>query len=146
MSRKDCKNSDTVVSKPSCATTCLAPSTNIAHGGRPAPWREGLAWRALRVAKHHTLVDRCFQNGRQCHPFGQRQADGHGPPHREEDTTFDDIVVAVKEAGAGGIKGVLHLTGEGAVSTDFVSCRAPSLFEIGAGVVLNSNFVKLAKL
>lgn len=43
------------------------------------------------------------------------------------------------------MKGVIHLTGEEVVSTDFVSCKASSLFKIGAGIASNGNFVKLSK-
>merc|ERR1719229_1985750 len=57
--------------------------------------------------------------------------------------TYDEIVAAVKEAAAGDMKGVLDWTDEEVVSTDFVTCKASSIFDIGAGIALNDNFVKL---
>merc|ERR1712019_123300 len=57
--------------------------------------------------------------------------------------TYDEIVAAVKEAAAGDMKGVLDWTDEEVVSTDFVTCKASSIFDIGAGIALNNNFVKL---
>merc|ERR1712014_202673 len=56
---------------------------------------------------------------------------------------YDDIVAAVKEAAAGDMAGVLDWTEDEVVSTDFVTCKASSVFDVGAGIALNDNFVKL---
>merc|ERR1712222_205205 len=56
---------------------------------------------------------------------------------------YDDIVAAIKEAAAGDMKGVLDWTDEEVVSTDFVTCKASSIFDVGAGIALNDTFVKL---
>jgi glyceraldehyde 3-phosphate dehydrogenase len=56
---------------------------------------------------------------------------------------MDDIVAKIKEAAAGPMKGVLEWTDEEVVSTDFVTCPASSIVDIGAGIALNENFVKL---
>merc|ERR1712206_31450 len=56
---------------------------------------------------------------------------------------YDDIVAAIKEASAGDMKGVLDWTDEEVVSTDFVTCKASSIFDVGAGIALNEHFVKL---
>merc|ERR1719206_1181153 len=56
---------------------------------------------------------------------------------------YDDIVAAIKEASAGDMKGVLDWTDEEVVSTDFVSCKASSIFDVGAGIALTDTFVKL---
>jgi len=61
----------------------------------------------------------------------------------EKPAKYDDIVAAVKEAAAGDMKGVLDWTDKEVVSTDFVTCKASSVFDIGAGISLNDNFVKL---
>merc|ERR1712013_713823 len=61
----------------------------------------------------------------------------------EKGAKYDEIVAAVKEAAAGPMKGVLDWTDEEVVSTDFVSCKSSSIFDIGAGISLNDNFVKL---
>merc|ERR1719254_153159 len=55
----------------------------------------------------------------------------------EKPAKYADIVAAVKEAAAGPMKGVLDWTDEEVVSTDFVTCKASSVFDIGAGIALN---------
>jgi len=49
----------------------------------------------------------------------------------------------VKEAAAGDMAGVLDWTEDEVVSTDFVSCKSSSIFDVNAGIALNDNFVKL---
>jgi len=61
----------------------------------------------------------------------------------EKPAKYDDIVAAVKEAAAGPMQGVLDWTDEEVVSTDFVSCKSSSIFDIGAGISLTDHFVKL---
>lgn len=61
----------------------------------------------------------------------------------EKPAKYEEIVAAVKEAAAGPMKGVLDWTDEEVVSTDFVSCKSSSIFDVGAGISLNDNFVKL---
>jgi len=56
---------------------------------------------------------------------------------------MDDIVAKIKEAADGPMKGVLDYTDEEVVSTDFTTCPASSIVDIGAGIALNDNFVKL---
>jgi glyceraldehyde 3-phosphate dehydrogenase len=56
---------------------------------------------------------------------------------------YEEIVAAVKEAAAGDMKGVLDWTEEEVVSTDFVSCKSSSIFDINAGIALSDTFVKL---
>jgi len=56
---------------------------------------------------------------------------------------MDDIVAKIKEAAAGPMKGVLDWTDEEVVSTDFVTCPASSVVDIGAGIALNDNFIKM---
>jgi len=56
---------------------------------------------------------------------------------------YDEIVAAIKEYSNGSMKGVLDWTDEEVVSTDFVSCKMSSIFDVNAGIALNDNFVKL---
>jgi len=56
---------------------------------------------------------------------------------------YDEIVAAVKEYAAGPMKGILDWTEEEVVSTDFVSCKSSSIFDVKAGIALNDTFVKL---
>merc|ERR1711939_191622 len=61
----------------------------------------------------------------------------------EKGAKYDDVVAAVKAAADGDMKGVLDVTDEEVVSTDFVTCAASSIFDVGAGIALNDHFVKL---
>jgi len=61
----------------------------------------------------------------------------------EKPAKYEDIVAAIKEYSAGEMKGVLDWTDEEVVSTDFVTCKASSVFDVGAGISLNDHFVKL---
>jgi len=61
----------------------------------------------------------------------------------EKGAKYEDIVAAIKESAAGDMKGVLDWTDEEVVSTDFVSCKSSSIFDVNAGIALTDNFVKL---
>jgi len=61
----------------------------------------------------------------------------------EKAAKYEDIVAAIKEEAAGDMKGVLDWTEDEVVSTDFVSCKSSSIFDVGAGIALNDNFHKL---
>merc|ERR1712050_382914 len=61
----------------------------------------------------------------------------------EKGAKYEEIVAAVKEACAGPMNGVLEWTDEEVVSTDFVTHKASSIFDVKAGISLNDNFVKL---
>jgi len=56
---------------------------------------------------------------------------------------YADIVAAIKESAAGDMAGYLDWTEDEVVSTDFVSCKISSIFDVRAGIALNDNFVKL---
>merc|ERR1711972_181597 len=61
----------------------------------------------------------------------------------ENPAPYDEIVTVVKEAAAGPMAGVLDWTEDEVVSTDFVSCKSSSIFDVGAGISLSDTFVKL---
>merc|ERR1711874_582309 len=61
----------------------------------------------------------------------------------EKGASYSAITDAIKEAAAGDMKGILDWTEDEVVSTDFVSCPTSSVFDVGAGIALNDNFVKL---
>ena len=62
----------------------------------------------------------------------------------EKPATYDDICAAMKTASeSGDLAGVLAYTDEKVVSTDFRGCGTPSIFDAGAGIMLDSTFVKV---
>lgn len=61
----------------------------------------------------------------------------------EKSTTYDDICNAIKIASENEMKGVLGYTDEPVVSSDFYGNSHTSVFDEKAGIMLNSNFVKL---
>ncbi|MEH2157993.1 type I glyceraldehyde-3-phosphate dehydrogenase [Nostoc sp.] len=58
-------------------------------------------------------------------------------------TSYKEICVAMKEAAAGSLAGILGYTDEEVVSTDFQGDTHSSIFDAGAGIELNSNFFKV---
>merc|ERR1719498_1855716 len=60
----------------------------------------------------------------------------------EKAASYDAIVAKIKEAAEGPMKGVLEITNEEVVSSDFISCMYSSIFDQSAGIALNDNFVK----
>ena len=61
----------------------------------------------------------------------------------EKAATYDDIKAAMKTASETTLKGVLGYTEEQVVSSDFITDPRTSIFDAGAGIMLNSNFVKV---
>ncbi len=60
------------------------------------------------------------------------------------DASYDDICAAMKSASeSGDLAGVLAYTDEKVVSTDFRGCSNPSIFDSGAGIALDSTFIKV---
>merc|ERR1712060_137139 len=120
VNHKEYKASDTVVSNASCTTNCLAPLTKVIHE------KFGIVEGLMTTVHAMTAT--------------QLTVDG---PSLEKGAKYDDIVAAIKAAAAGDMKGVLDWTDEEVVSTDFVSCKASSVFDVGAGIALNETSVKL---
>merc|ERR1712232_515444 len=61
----------------------------------------------------------------------------------EKGAKYQDIVAKIKEAAAGPMNGVLDWTDDEVVSTDFLTCKSSSVFDVKAGIALNDKFVKL---
>uniref|UniRef100_A0AAX7VIS4 Glyceraldehyde-3-phosphate dehydrogenase n=1 Tax=Astatotilapia calliptera TaxID=8154 RepID=A0AAX7VIS4_ASTCA len=57
--------------------------------------------------------------------------------------SYAEIKEAVKKAAEGPLKGVLGYTEDQVVSSDFIGDTHSSIFDAGAGISLNDNFVKL---
>lgn len=61
----------------------------------------------------------------------------------EKPAAWDEIKKAMKDASEGALKGILGYTDEAVVSTDFLGESCTSVFDAGAGIALNDNFVKV---
>jgi glyceraldehyde 3-phosphate dehydrogenase len=61
----------------------------------------------------------------------------------EKGASYDDIKAAMKKASEGELKGILGYTEDAVVSTDFLGDLRTSIFDAGAGISLNDNFVKV---
>ena len=61
----------------------------------------------------------------------------------EKGASYDDIKAAMKAASEGPLKGILGYTEDEVVSCDFIGETCTSVFDAGAGISLNDNFVKL---
>ncbi|MBN1462149.1 MAG: type I glyceraldehyde-3-phosphate dehydrogenase [Paludibacteraceae bacterium] len=61
----------------------------------------------------------------------------------EKSTSYEDIKKAIIKASEGSMKGILGYTEDSVVSTDFTTDARTSIFDAGAGIALNDNFVKV---
>lgn len=61
----------------------------------------------------------------------------------EKSTTYEEICAAMKAASQGELKGILGYTEDKVVSSDFIGDPHASIFDAGAGIMLNPNFVKV---
>lgn len=61
----------------------------------------------------------------------------------EKSATYEEIKAVVKAASENEMKGILGYTEDAVVSTDFITDPRTSVFDAGAGIALNGNFVKL---
>ncbi|MEY3001315.1 MAG: hypothetical protein RL648_1529 [Verrucomicrobiota bacterium] len=61
----------------------------------------------------------------------------------EKETSYEEICQKMKEAAEGPLKGILEYTEDEVVSSDFVHCKASSIFDAGSGIGLSSTFFKL---
>ncbi|MEY2881993.1 MAG: hypothetical protein RLZZ15_4373 [Verrucomicrobiota bacterium] len=60
-----------------------------------------------------------------------------------KETSYKEICEAMKRASETYLKGILEYTTDEVVSSDFIHCKASSIFDAGSGVELNSKFFKL---
>merc|ERR1719390_403105 len=60
-----------------------------------------------------------------------------------KETTYEDICALIKKNSEGSQKGFLGYCDEPLVSTDFVTDERSCIFDAGAGIMLNPNFVKV---
>jgi len=61
----------------------------------------------------------------------------------EKPTTYDEIKAVMKHASENELKGILGYTEDSVVSSDFIGDPRTSIFDAEAGIMLNSNFVKV---
>lgn len=60
-----------------------------------------------------------------------------------KETTYEEIKDAMKKASENELKGILGYTEEAVVSSDFIGDPRTSIFDAGAGIMLNPTFVKV---
>ena len=58
-------------------------------------------------------------------------------------TNYENICLAMKNASENNLKGIMGYTEEDVVSTDFIGDSRTSIFDAGAGIMLNEKFVKV---
>lgn len=61
----------------------------------------------------------------------------------EKGAPYAEVCAAMKAASEGELKGILGYTEDAVVSTDFLGDSRTSIFDAGAGIGLNDNFVKV---
>jgi glyceraldehyde 3-phosphate dehydrogenase len=60
-----------------------------------------------------------------------------------KDTSYKEISAAMKKASETYLKGILEVTSDQVVSSDFIHCQASSIYDEGSGIELNKRFFKL---
>lgn len=60
-----------------------------------------------------------------------------------KETTYEEIVNAIKKASEGELKGILGWTDDAVVSSDFIGDSRTSIFDVNAGIMISPTFVKL---
>ena len=60
-----------------------------------------------------------------------------------KETTYEEICKEIERAANGPMKGILKLTRDEVVSSDFIGSHYSTIFDAGAGIALNSRFFKL---
>ncbi len=60
-----------------------------------------------------------------------------------KETSYQEISAAMKKASETYLKGILEYTEDEVVSSDFIHCKASSIFDAGSGIELNKKFFKL---
>ncbi len=60
-----------------------------------------------------------------------------------KDTSYAEISAAMKKASETYLKGIMEFTTDEVVSSDFIHCKASSIFDAGSGIELNKRFFKL---
>merc|ERR1711937_82327 len=61
----------------------------------------------------------------------------------QKGASYSQIVDAMKAASEGELKGVLGVEEDQIVSQDILGCKLTSIFDVGAGISLTDNFVKI---
>ena len=61
----------------------------------------------------------------------------------EKPCSYDDIIDSLKKAASGPLKGILEVTEDEVVSSDFIGDSHSCIVDAKAGIALNSSFVKL---
>ena len=61
----------------------------------------------------------------------------------KKETTYEDIVKAVKKASDNEMKGIVGWTDEPVVSSDFIGDARTCIFDVTAGIMISPTFVKL---
>jgi len=60
-----------------------------------------------------------------------------------KETSYAEISAAMRKASETYLKGILEYTADEVVSSDFIHCKASSIFDQGSGIELNKRFFKL---
>ncbi|MCH9612846.1 MAG: Glyceraldehyde-3-phosphate dehydrogenase 1 [Chlamydiia bacterium] len=61
----------------------------------------------------------------------------------EKPATYEQVCEAMKRASESNLKGILGYTDDEVVSSDFIGDSRSSIFDAGAGIALNDNFMKV---
>jgi glyceraldehyde 3-phosphate dehydrogenase len=139
-----------VVSNASCTTNCLAPVVHVLL-------KEGFGIEeGLMTTVHSYTATQKTVDGpsRKDWKGGRSAAMAFRVPtptvsavdltvKTVKETSYEEISAAMQKASETYLKGILEVTSDEVVSSDFIHCPASSIYDVGAGIGLNSRFFKL---
>uniref|UniRef100_A0A9J7Y8P8 glyceraldehyde-3-phosphate dehydrogenase (phosphorylating) n=1 Tax=Cyprinus carpio carpio TaxID=630221 RepID=A0A9J7Y8P8_CYPCA len=148
-------SSMTIVSNASCTTNCLAPLAKVIHDNF------GIE-EALMTTVHAYTATQKTVDGPSAKAVGKVIPELNGKLtgmafrvpvsdvsvvdltcRLSKPASYAAIKESVKKAAHGPMKGILGYTEDSVVSSDFIGDTHSSIFDAGAGISLNDNFVKL---
>uniref|UniRef100_A0A3B4ZRM6 glyceraldehyde-3-phosphate dehydrogenase (phosphorylating) n=1 Tax=Stegastes partitus TaxID=144197 RepID=A0A3B4ZRM6_9TELE len=151
-----------IVNYASCTTNCPAPLAKVIHDNfgieealmttvhaytatqKTVDGPSTKAWRDGRGAHQNIILASKEGKEIKTSPFlSSKQIRMAFRVPVSDPASHSEIKEAVKKASHGPMKGVLGYTKDQVVSSDFVGDTHSSIFDAGAGIFLNDNFVKL---
>merc|ERR1712124_8670 len=161
---------DTVVSNASCTTNCLAPLAKVVHEKFglveglmttvhamtatqltvDGPSRGGKDWRGGRCASANIIPSStgAAKAVGKVIPAVNGKLTGMAFRVPTPDVSVVDLTCKLQKPAeykdiVEAMKGILGVTHDEVVSTDFLGCKYSSIFDVKAGIALNKTFVKL---
>ena len=127
-----------IVSNASCTTNCLAPLAKVVHDNF------GIIEGLMTTVHAATATQKTVDGPSKKDWRGGRSSLGNIiPSSTGAAKAVGKVIPSLQGTSEGELKGILGYTEDAVVSTDFLDEKRTSVFDAGAGIMLNEHFVKL---